>query len=113
MGGYNIAYKVGHTLNCGFFDKTAPDEPSQLLAAEIVIHAVEDWRWLIKQEAWKHTRQDKYCNFDELRLFFNGEWCAFLLQDFDVQPSEILDMLEAELAAAMLQPPKQKKKRKG
>ena len=75
-------------------------EPHLRLAAEIVAGAIEDWRKLVKAKAWLDTPQ-RYCNFDELRRFFKGEWCAFLLQHFETEPERILELLEAELENAM------------
>lgn len=75
-------------------------EPEKLLAAHIVIHAIEDWRELVKHKAWNKETRAHLCNFTELRAFFNSDWCNFLLQDLSVDPARILEMLEAELAAA-------------
>lgn len=75
------------------------NDPISLFAAQIVIHAIQDWRELVKAKAWL-DKPNARCNFNELRLFFKGEWCDFLLQNFAVDPKRILEMLEAELAAA-------------
>lgn len=83
---------------------TVVSDPNKRLAAEIVIGAVSDWRKLIKKKAWLDKEPDKFCNFDELRNFFKGEWCAFLLQNFRIEPACILEMLEEELRQAKLQP---------
>lgn len=72
------------------------------LAAEIVIHAVSDWRELVKKQAWLGYQRHN-CNFDELRVFFKSEWCAFLMKDFAVEPERLLEVLEAELKEAQLQ----------
>jgi hypothetical protein len=83
------------------------------IAAEIVIAAVRDWRDLVKREAWDGG-ESKYCNFYELRQFFNSGWCAFLMKDFDIEPARILEILEAELQEAMRNAkPKANENRKG
>lgn len=93
--------------------RTKCDDFYSRLAAEIVIHAIEDWRNLVRARAWLDEFQKANCNFDELRAFFTGEWCEFLMQNFDITPAAVLDLLEAELAEAKRQPPKAKKHRKG
>ena len=70
------------------------------LSAEIVIAAVKDWRQLVKQKAWRKKPQAN-CNFTELRRFFKSEWCAFLMQDFELVPERMLKILEQELADAI------------
>lgn len=79
------------------------------MASEIVVGAICDWRMLVNKKAW---REDYHgiVNFNELRLFFKGEWCAFLMQDFEIEPAKILEMLEAELSNAMQNHEEQKKK---
>lgn len=89
------------------------NDPFGQLAAQIVIHAIADWRCLIRSRAWEDKNITPSCNFAELRAFFTGEWCEFLMQKFDVTPARVLEILEAELAAAQQLPPKQKKSRKG
>lgn len=91
-------------------DSKPVDNPYALLAAAIVIHAAEDWRMLISERAWEEKTVSKHRNFTELRLFFNGRWCAFLMQDFSVEPADILAQLEQELAAAQLQPKTNKRR---
>jgi hypothetical protein len=114
----NMAKYLGKPLNCGYHYDTAVNDPWMRFAAEIVIHAVEDWRWLIKQEAWYDEQQWKpfysngSCSFGELRSFFTSEWCEFLMQGFDMKPESILKLLEAELQEAMQQPSR-KNNRKG
>lgn len=112
MGKHNISEWLGKPLNCGYHDDTAVNDPWIRFAAEIVIHAVDDWRLLVKNEAWLDSKPQKNFNFDELRVFFKSEWCAFLMQEFDIEPACILELLEKELREAMQQPAR-KKKRKG
>lgn len=80
------------------------NDPLGLFAAEIVMHAITDWRWLIKEKAWLNEEEKPLCNFNELRAFFSGEWCAFLLEKWDMESARILEILEAELQEAMRQP---------
>lgn len=87
------------------------DDPNALLAAEIVIAAIEDWRYLTKKKQWDEI-PSCYCNFEELRIFFKSDWCGFLMQNFDIAPERILEILERELREAKAQD-EQKKKRKG
>lgn len=58
--------------------------PTDLMAVAIVIQAIEDWR-----------------SFAGLRNFFKGDWCAFLMLDFELEPERILEHLEIELQSAM------------
>ena len=83
-----------------YFRGEYENDPVGLLAAEIIIHAITDWRELVNRKAWL----DKFphlVNFDELRAFFRGEWCAFLMLNWDIEPAAILAQLEAELQQAM------------
>jgi hypothetical protein len=75
-------------------------DPIGLMAAEVVVSAITDWRGLIKRKAWLDGYVKHNCNFDELRSFFNGEWCEFLMQDFSMKPKELLQLLEKELQEA-------------
>lgn len=75
------------------------DDGYSLLAAEIVIHAIDDWRNLIARRAW-NGRMIYKNNFDELRIFFASEWCEFLMMNFDFEPAALLQMLEKELEEA-------------
>lgn len=93
-----------------YMKNEAVNDPYQLLAAGIVIHAIDDWRSLVKKRAWDRQRVYK-CSFDELRNFFNSSWCELLMQRFEITPQHILAKLEKELAAAMKEPPKPRKKR--
>lgn len=79
---------------------TQKDDFYSRLAAEIVIAAVRDWRELVKARAWRKP-ESWARNFTELRCFFKSDYCEFLMQNFDIAPERILDMLEKELAAAM------------
>lgn len=65
------------------------------LAAEIVIHAVQDWRDLVKGK-----REGCGNNFTELRQFFQSGWCETLMENFDIEPAKLLDILEKELQEA-------------
>lgn len=76
------------------------NDPVALLCAEIIIHEIVDWRVLIKSREWLNKHPSPYCNFDELRLFFKSEWCDFLMQDFELEPACIFEILEAELEEA-------------
>jgi hypothetical protein len=71
------------------------DDGYALLAAEIVIHAVQDWRELVKGKRAGYGK-----NFTELRQFFQSAWCETLMQNFDIEPAELLAALEKELAEA-------------
>ena len=88
--------------------------PIGLLAAQIVVYAVNDWRDLIKAKAWLDERTTKkHCNFYELRKFFRSDWCAFLMQDMDnIEPSRLLAILEAELDEAKAKYERERKKGK-
>lgn len=75
-------------------------DPYGLMAAEIVAGAIDDWRGLIRRKAWLDYNVKHNCNFDELRSFFNGEWCEYLMQNFAMKPTELLQLLEKELQEA-------------
>ena len=74
--------------------------PMKILAHEIILKAVDDWRRLVIVRAW----DDKYClknnNFIELRQFFRSEWCALLMTGDSLTPADILRQLEKALAEA-------------
>ena len=74
--------------------------PYGMMAAEIVAGAIDDWRGLIKRKAWLDAEVEHNRNFAELRSFFNSEWCVFLMQNFSMQPHELLQLLEKELLEA-------------
>lgn len=93
-----------------YFHGEAESDPYGLLAVTIVMHAIYDWRFLVKARAWESDHTSRYCNFDELRNFFKSDWCGMLLIKTEWEAERILEILEAELQAAMQQP---KKKRKG
>ena len=76
------------------------DEFYRRVAAEIIIQSVEDWRWLVKHKKWDVATMTPCGSFDEIRQFFKGEWCAFIMQFFPVDPERILEMLEDELQEA-------------
>ena len=98
MGAYERK-KDSRSAGKSYIGSGFESEPAKLLAAHIVIHAIGDWRELVKHKAWRQEPRVG-CNFDELRAFFKGEWCDFLLQDLAVEPARILETLEAELVAA-------------
>lgn len=86
-------------------------ECASLLASAILERAVEDWRELIRKRAWldrdapylaSDPIPNSYCNFDELRAFFKGDWCEALceLVSDNVCSNTILKILEKELAEA-------------
>jgi hypothetical protein len=75
------------------------DEGYARLAAEIVILAIDDWRQLIARRAWD-GRMYYMRNFDELRRFFQSEYCDFLMMNFDIEPAALLELLEKELEEA-------------
>lgn len=115
MGVLNMSGWLGQSLNCGGFDDRAANDPWARFAAEIVIHAVDDWRTLIKCGAWLEdgTRRSYgygTISFDELRGFFNSPWCEFLMQDFGISPAAVLKVLEAELQEAMQKPVQKRRK---
>lgn len=80
---------------------------------EIVNRAVLDWRLLIRAKAWKRkklyqvTNADRlphrYCNFEELRRFFESEWCDTILVSTgaSITSEKILRVLERELEKAI------------
>lgn len=81
-------------------------------ALNIISRAVYDWRLLIVAKAWRgmsYRREvegalpSRNCNFDELRKFFNGDWCDAILSvgDTGYTGKDILSKLEKELAEAM------------
>lgn len=75
-------------------------DPWELLASQIVVQAIEDWRLLIDGKAWDKEFPRKWCNFDELRAFFKSQYCELLMLDCEIEPLEILRMLEEELRDA-------------
>ena len=93
----------------------AIDDPYRRLAAEIIIAAIEDWRKLIDRQAWVN---DKYCNaraymsFEAIRRFFKGDWCAFLMMYFNIEPERVLEQLEKELHEAMANDQAKKRKKR-
>ena len=80
-------------------------DPNALMAAEIIVGTINDWRLLIKSKAWLDTEHgSKYCNFDELRNFFRGDWCGFLMQKWEsIDQTRLLQLLEEELQEAIKQ----------
>lgn len=92
-----------HRSHSDYFVGEYENDPIGLLAAEIVIFAIKDWRELVNKKAWTRREYSPRCNLTELREFFRGEWCAFLVHRWNVAPERILEMLEAELQQAMQQ----------
>lgn len=76
------------------------NDPVALLCSEIVIHAIVDWRMLIKSRAYLEPLPNANCNFDELRAFFKSSWCEFIMQKFEISTLRILEILEEELEEA-------------
>ena len=77
------------------------NNPTGMLAAEIVAKAVEDWRMLIQQKAWLPSVPiSQQCNFDEIRNFLRSQWCELLLLPCEMDQQKILEILEAELQEA-------------
>lgn len=113
MGVFKSKRQNGETLNAINGERKLYDDPIHFLSAYIVIGAVEDWRELIYKRVWEdpnYTPQ-KDCNFEEMRLFFKSEWCDYLMQDFDLNPLDVLKLLEQELAEAMATPATKKQRR--
>ena len=75
-------------------------DPYRLLAAEIVISAVEDWRQLIYEREWETPSMKRGYGFDSIRWFFRSGWCGLLMQNFNTTPEVILKLLEQELEDA-------------
>ena len=75
-------------------------DPCKILAHEIVLKAVDDWRRLVTVKAWEDKFSLKCNNFIELRKFFNSGWCALLMTGDSLTPVDILRQLEKELAEA-------------
>jgi hypothetical protein len=99
------------SLKCERTDNPQEDDFFHRLAAEVVCGAIHDWRLLINRKAWLDYDTCKV-NFNALRLFFKSDWCSFLMQDFDIEPAAILDLLEKELQDAMSDPKSKSKKNK-
>lgn len=90
----------------GRHEANKKDDGYALLAAEIVVHAIADWRQLVAMREWNgHRVYGK--NFDELRRFFQSEWCDFLMMNFDFEPDALLQLLEKELEEAKKKEQKQ------
>ena len=79
------------------------------LAAAIVLQAVDNWRTLTRAEA-RRSKQGfsqapprRYCNIQELRIFFKSAWCEMLLScsEYEVTGPLILAKLEQERAEAL------------
>ena len=80
-------------------ETASADSFYERLAAEIVICALADWRDLVKKRAWE-GEQHPQCNFAELRIFFQSQWCEQLTQNFEIEPARMLELLEKELEEA-------------
>ena len=101
MGTYAKKKRRGNASFSSYIGSDYENDPVSLTAAQIVIHAIADWRELVMGKAWLDKFPCRSRNFNELRLFFKGEWCAFLMSGFGVEPARILEILEKELAEAM------------
>lgn len=68
----------------------------------IVAQAVRDWRSLIMKRAWEVKRPNNTAvmGFEELRRFFRSDYALLLLVGSPLDPLDILDDLEEELARA-------------
>lgn len=96
-----------------YFHGEYENDPYGLLAVEIVIQAIADWRLLVNKRAWENDAHCSHqCNFDAIRNFLKSDWCALLLTKTEWESARILEILEAELQTAMLQPRKKERKRK-
>lgn len=72
------------------------------LAATIVTKAIEDWRYLVETKAWRCAQANPNRNFNEIRVFFNSDWCNIIFDSLCIgtTPEEALEMLEKELEEA-------------
>lgn len=113
MGVYTKRTRRGNQSLSSYIGNGFENDPVSLLAAMIVVHAIDDWRQQIKCKAWVDDHISRYCSFDELRAFFKGEWCAFLMNGFALEPAKILEILEAELQEAMRKDNRRWKKKSG
>lgn len=112
MGTYVKKSRRGNVVDSIYLKSEYVSDPVSLLCAEIVIHAIADWRELCKRRAWLDEAPNARCNFAELRIFFKSDWCAFIMQSFDVEPAVILEVLEKELQEAMQSNRKKKGKKR-
>lgn len=69
---------------------TSEANGEQLLACEIVVKAVDDWKSL----ATGRMSETATHNFTELRNFFKSDWCDILLSHTDFAGEYILNKLE-------------------
>lgn len=69
---------------------TSEANGEQLLACEIVVKAVEDWKSL----ATGKMSETATHNYNELRQFFKSGWCDLLLSHTELTGEYILDRLE-------------------
>lgn len=95
-----------------YFHGEYENDPYGLLAVSIVMQAIYDWRHLIRERDWEREHPNPYYNFNALRLFLRGDWCAMLLVKTQWTGERILELLEAELREAMQQPKAKGRKRK-
>ena len=83
-------------------------DPHMLLAYKIVERAILDWRLLIQ------GRSAAKVSVDEIRGFFQSDWCAELLSSTCFSGERVLSVLEKELARSPVKAkkdePKQRKK---
>lgn len=69
------------------------------LACAIIEQAVLDWRAMIEKE--KCHKASLLYNYNELRRFFNSDWCELLMVYMPIPPADILKHLEEERLNAL------------
>lgn len=79
--------------------------PTAGICCAILVRAAEDWRWLIKERAWRDRRftyRAPTVSFDELRAFFKSDWCQTLIpKNMPITNLDMLEHLEEELRKAI------------
>lgn len=85
----------------------------EILAAEIVARAIEDWRMLIEKGIVEtNGGLGRDLNYISLRRFFKSWWCDLLLEPTGMNGFDILAILEKELKEAQQKALEEMKKRK-
>jgi len=74
------------------------DYGARQLCAAIVLQAVQDWRLLCKKGKKCMTRKEHPISLTEIRQFLNSEYALRIC--IGIEPSEILEKLEAQYVAA-------------
>lgn len=92
---------VGSGRRNGMPNMERMDGGAKLLATMIVVQAITDWKSIIKQRDFLDRKPNRYKNLNELREFFNSEWCKFLMMFMEITPKQILNQLEKELEEAV------------